>query len=404
MLVELAWKNVWRNRKRSIIILTAIAFGLWGGLMASAIMMGWGDSIVNTAINRDLAHIQIHRVGYTTDHETEHFIPDGAQIVTHLTSMPGIKAVSGRTLVEGMAATPSSTFGVQIVGIEPQKARQVTNIHNLLKEGKYLENKSHNIILVGRKLADRLNLKLKSKVILSFQALDSSLVYAAFRVGGIYKSQSSQFDESHVFVRQANLVKLLGSIPAIHEIAIRTTSLNDMPAVLQALRSKYPELSIQPWKELAPEIAVTAEAMISWSYIFVGIILMALIFGITNTMLMAVMERVRELGILIAVGMKKGKVFMMIQLETLMLTLTGGAIGIMLGALTILVFSKVGLDFSFFASSMASFGASAMLYPVLPISMYLNLIVMITIAASAASTMPALKAIHLLPSQAIRSY
>ncbi len=403
MLTSLAWKNVWRSRKRSLIVIVAITFGLWGGLLAGAVMMGWGESMVNTAIDRDLAHIQIHQPGFSTDRDINEYIPDGRAMLDQLRSIPGVKAVSGRTLVDGMAASPTSTFGVRIYGIDPQEAVQVTNINQLLIDGSYLEPGEKNPIVIGKKLAERLNLKLKSKVVLSFQAMDSSLVYAAFRVSGIYKSESSPFDESHVFINQADLTRLLGDSTIIHEIAVRLESSELLPAVTAELKSKYPGLSVETWKEIAPEIAVTASSMQFWSYIFVGIILMALIFGITNTMLMAVMERTRELGILIAVGMKRGRVFLMILLETIMLSLTGGAGGLIFGVTTILILSHTGLNFSAFASSLESFGASTIIYPFLPVDMYIALVLMIIVAASIAATMPAWKAIHLRPSQAIRS-
>lgn len=404
MLALLAWKNIWRNRKRSLIIITAITFGLWGGLLAGAVMMGWGESMVNTAIDRDLAHIQVHRPGFTADRDVNLYIPEGAEILKNIRSAPGVKAASGRTLVDGMAASPVSTFGVRIEGIDPESEGRVTNIKDLLIDGQYFKTKKKNPVIIGKKLADRLNLKFNSKLVLSFQSMDNSLVYGAFRIAGIYKSESSAFDETHVFVQEKDLLRLLGSQSIVHEIAVRIDSAKSLPAVSDILKGEYPELSVETWKELSPEVAAMAAAMESWSYVFVGIILMALIFGITNTMLMAVMERVQELGILMAVGMKKGKVFIMILLETIMLSITGGVCGMIAGAVTITVLSGTGIDLSAFASSLESFGASTVLYPFLPVGMYAVLVVMIIVAASVASTMPAWKAIHLKPSEAIRTY
>ncbi len=404
MLTLLAWKNIWRNKKRSLIIITAITFGLWGGLLASAVMMGWGESMVNTAIDRDLAHIQVHKPGFLRDRDINLYIPGGMEVLKKIRSMPGVEAVSGRTLVDGMAASPASTFGVRIEGIDPESAVKVTNIRDLLIQGDYFAGRGKNPIVIGKKLADRLNLKLHSKVILSFQAMDKSLIYGAFRIGGIFKSESSMFDESHVFVLQTDLLRLLDSQPIVHEIAVRLASSRSIPRISAAIKAAYPGLSVETWQELAPEIAATSAAMGIWSYVFVGIILMALVFGITNTMLMAVMERIQELGILIAVGMKKGKVFLMILLETIMLSITGGICGMFVGAVTILVLSRTGIDFSAFASSLESFGASTVLYPFLPAGMYLILVLMIVAAASIASTMPAWKAMHLQPSEAIRTY
>ncbi len=404
MLTLLAWKNIWRNRKRSLIIITAITFGLWGGLLAGAIMMGWGESMVNTAIDRDLGNIQIHQPGFTGDRDVTHYIPKGMERINSIRTLPGVKAVSGRTLVDGMAASPASTFGVRIEGIDPERESGVTNIKDLLVTGQYFKSNRKNTIIIGKKLADRLNLKLNSKAVLSFQSLDNSLVYGAFRVEGIYKSQSSAFDESHVFVLGSDLYRLLDSRPIVHEIVIRVDASNVMPVVSAELKNEYPGLELKTWRELAPEVAAIAAAMESWSYLFVGIILMALIFGITNTMLMAVMERVQELGILMAVGMKKGKVFLMILLETIMLSISGGVCGIIVGAATIMILSRNGIDLTAFASSLESFGASTTLYPFLPAGMYVALVAMIIVAASIAATMPAWKAIHLKPSEAIRTY
>jgi ABC-type lipoprotein release transport system permease subunit len=165
MLISLAWKNVWRNKRRSLIIIAAICFGLWGGLLSSSIMMGMGESIVNTAINRDLSHIQIHQVGYDKDKEIVNFIPNGLEILERTAKVKDVQAVSGRTIIFGMAASPSSTFGVKVVGIDPVRAKQVTDIHKKVLKGNHFESGKRNQILVGEKLAKRLNLKIRSKVI-----------------------------------------------------------------------------------------------------------------------------------------------------------------------------------------------------------------------------------------------
>lgn len=402
MLLTLAWKNVWRNKKRSMIIVAAIAFGLWGGLMAGAIMMAWGESMVNTAIDRNLAHIQIHQKDYLREKEITQFIPDGPQVLKEVSALPGVKAVSGRTLAEGMASSPTSSFGVTIIGIVPEAARQVTNIHQKLIEGSYFGAGSRNPVVIGKKLADRLGAHLKSKIVLSFQALDGSLVYAACRVVGLYRTESSYFDEANVFMTQSDLRRLLGAGPIIHEIAIRTETSRQMLPVYRSLKQRYPQLDVKTWKEIAPEIAITASSMEGFTYLFLVIILFALLFGITNTMLMAVVERFRELGILMAVGMKRIRVFSMILLETVLLSVTGGILGIIIGVLSIAVTAHTGIDFSRFASGLASFGTSTTIYPFLPVEMYIILPIMIFFTAMVAAGLPAWKAIHIQPAEAIR--
>ncbi len=404
MLLILSWKNIWRNKKRSLIILAAMIFGLWGGLMAGALMMGMGESIVNSAIDRDLAHIQIHHTVYPAEKEITNIIPNGLDIMAQLRNIGGVQAVSGRTLIEGMAASPVSSFGVTIVGIIPDEAKQTTNLPEKIIAGDYFESDRKNPIVIGQKLATRLNLKLNSKVVLSFQGLDVSFISVACRVVGIFKTESALFDEMNVFVLQGDLFRVLETTPIIHEIAIRTTSAKIMPQVAEMLKAKYDTLLVQTWKEIAPEIAVMSVMMLYSSYVFVGIILLALLFSITNTMLMSVVDRIRELGMLIAVGMKKGKVFAMILLETIFLSLTGGLGGMVIGGVSIRYFSLAGIDFSAFTSGFEGFGASAMVYPFLPVAMYIILTIMIVATANIAALLPAWKAIHIQPSEAIRTY
>ncbi len=404
MLLSLAWRNVWRNKKRSLIIILAITFGLWGGLLAGAIMMGWGESMVTTAIDRDLAHLQIHSPGFRKEKELTNIIPDGFTILQQVRETPGVKSACGRTIVEGIASSATSNFGVLIFGIQPEQEKQVTSIHEKIVVGSYFAEEKRNPVVIGEKLARRLGLKLHSRLVLGFQGLNGELIYVAGRVVGIYKTESMYFDESHVFMRQDDLFRVLGAQPFLHEIAIRLPFAKNLESVRQTLQERYPRLEIMSWKELSPEIAYTAAAMDSFTYLFLAIILFALLFGITNTMLMSVVERFRELGILLAVGMKRLKIFRMILLETVLLSLTGGAGGILIGVGTIALLGDRGLDFSAFESSLASLGASAIVYPYLPLEMYIALPVMIFFTAMIGATLPAWKAVRIEPADAIRIY
>ena len=404
MLLSLAWRNVWRNHKRSMIIVLSIAFGLWGGLFSDAIMLGMMDSVVETAIKRDLAHIQIHKVDYSKEKNINNYIPDGEKVLLQCKEIPGVAAVSARTLIEGMAASPSSSFGVRIIGIDPDAARRVTNMYSSVQEGSYFESDKRNPIVIGKKLAERLNLKIHSKVILSFQDLQGNITYIACRVSGIFKTSSSQFDGMNVYLRQKDIFRILDSPPIFHEIALRVESPQQFKSIARKLKERFALLDVKDWQEIAPELAYLSDMTITYSYVFVAIILLALLFGITNTMLMSVVDRIREFGVLIAIGMKKTRVFIMIILETIFLSLTGGLLGILLGVASISVFAHTGIDLSAIAYSLESFGASTMLYPYLPVAMYVILTVMIIIAANIAALFPAWKATHLVPSEAIRSY
>ena len=404
MLISLAWKNIWRNKKRSIIILIAIILGLWAGLFASSVMFGMWDSAINLTIERDLSHIQIHTKQFVKEKLINSTIPVADTVVTDLKNNKEIAAVAQHVVIEGMASSPTSSQGTEIIGIDPNAEKNITSISSKVTAGNYFSSKKKNQIVVGKELADKLGLKLKSKIILSFQAPDGTITYAAFRIGGIFETESSTFDKSTVFVKRADLYSLLGTTPFIHEILIKLKNPQNLLPVTDQLKKEFPGLSVKNWKKLAPELDLTYELLVLELYIFLGIILFALLFGVTNTMLMSVIDRIRELGVLLAVGMKRFRIFKMIIYETLILSLCGGILGMIIGALTILYFAGVGINLSIFADAFSAYGISTQLYPALPLEFYPMLTLMIIVTAVLAAIYPAIKAIKLQPANAIRTY
>lgn len=404
MLLALAWKNIWRNKKRSLIILVAITLGLWAGLFSVAVMIGSWDTTVNSTIDRNLSHIQIHTKEFKDENLISFFILDGNNISDKISELKEVKDVSARVLIEGMASSPSSSRGVNIIGIDPDREKNVTTIANYIVEGEYFDGIKRNPILVGKKLADKLGLKLRSKIVLSFQSVDTTLTYAAFRIVGIYKTESTPFDEIHIFVRKSDLYKTMNSQPIINEIAIRLNSSEDLDTTYATLKENYSSLYVESWKDLAPELEMTYEFLIVEMQIFLGIILAALLFGITNTMLMSVLDRVREFGVLIAVGMKRIRVFLLIMIETIILSLFGGIIGMALGTFTIWYFSDKGIDLSLFSEGLSAWGMPTVLYPILPLYFYGVLTTMIIITGILAAVYPSIKTIKLRPADAIRTY
>jgi len=165
-----------------------------------------------------------------------------------------VKVASGRTLIDGMISSPTSSFGTKIVGINPEDAIKVTDINQSILEGTYFNAKYRNQIIIGKKLSERLNLKLRSKVVLSFQNLEGEITYIACRIVGIFKTASTLFDESNVYVDQKDLFRILETEPIIHEIAIKVETTDLIEPTSEIIKSKYESLDIQTWQELAPEI------------------------------------------------------------------------------------------------------------------------------------------------------
>ena len=201
MLLQIAWKNIWRNRRRSVIMASAIMLGLWGGLFAVGIFTGMYDSMVNTSIDRDLTHMQLHVRGFREERLISMAIPAPDSVIGRIRLVAGVKAVTARTVVDGMGSSPTSSEGVRIVGIVPEIERQATAISQHIIEGKFFGGDERLPIVIGRKLAERLGLRLKAKLVLSFQRTDGTIMYGAFRIAGLFDTESTVFDGMNVFVR-----------------------------------------------------------------------------------------------------------------------------------------------------------------------------------------------------------
>jgi ABC-type lipoprotein release transport system permease subunit len=247
--------------------------------------------------------------------------------------------------------------------------------------------------------------KMKSNIILKMQDVNNELVDKAFKIAGIYYTGNGMFDELFVFIKNEELTDLLGYNQSdAHEIAILLNDENDIDKVVETLKAKYPDLQIESWGEIQPMIKMMQDWMGIYYYMFVGIILFALGFGIVNTMLMVVLERVKELGMLMAIGMNKKKVFSMIMLESVFLTITGGIVGIIFSAILTNITSKTGLDFSAqVGEGFEAMGFETIMYPSLEIIHYFGVGLLVVATGIIAAIYPARKALKLNPADAVRS-
>lgn len=403
MIASLAWKNIWRNKKRSLILMIAAALGLWGGVFTIAMMNGLWEAMVNTYIDRTTGHIQIHSKGFLKEKSIDNFIIDSEKIISELKDRKEITGVSGRVIIDGLVSSPHSSGGIKIVGINPADEKKVTTIYSTIKEGKFFSDAQDQVV-IGKKLAEMLKVKLRSKIVISFQGMDGSIIYAALRVVGIFETESSTSDRMQLFVKNNDIYTLLDSKPLNHEIAIRAQSGEISDLILPSLKKKYDLYDVDSWLELSPMFKYGEASLDIQLYFFLAIILFGLLFGIINTMLMSVLDRVREFGVLIAVGMKKRKLFRLIMLESIILSVAGAVVGVAFGYITILIVSKVGIDLSIFSEALAFYGVDPVLYPVMPSEAFYIISIMIIITAMIASFYPALKATKLQPAEAIRTF
>jgi ABC-type lipoprotein release transport system permease subunit len=404
MIFKISFKNVWRNKVRSFIVIIAITLGLAGGIFTASIITGMVEQKIRTGINNEVSHIQVHNPEFLKNYESQYSIPHADSIAGIISKMPGVRAVCSRTRITGMAASPNSVAGVQIVGVDPLQEKKVSSLNTTIPDsgGGYFKGSRKNQVVIGRKLADKLKVRLKSKIVIRFQNTDGNLTEAAFSVNGIFQTSNTTFDETNVFVKKRDLDLLTGGDNGIQEIAIMLDNIEKIPVAETALRTRLPGLDVENWMEIRPDMAMVTSAIAIEVYILLGIILFALAFGIVNTMLMIVFERTRELGMLMAVGMSKSKVFRMIMVETIFLTVIGSIIGMVLSVALVGFFHQRGIDLSSVSKGLGAYGFDPKIYPFISSELYINLSLMVFCTGILSAIMPARKALKLKPVEAIR--
>jgi ABC-type lipoprotein release transport system permease subunit len=222
MLIAVSWRNIWRSKTRSLVVITAITLGIMAGVFSTAFMKGMMDKRIETAIHTELSHIQIHDSLFRKTSELKYYMRHADILAGEIDTMTHVEGVTQRIIVQSMVSSAETGAGVKIMGVKPDAEKKVTDIAEHLVAGKYFEGVRRNPIVLGQKLADKLNVRVRSKVVITLQDLDNNLTAGAFRVAGIYKTSNTVYDESNVFVRYEDLARLTDIPPgACHEIAIR---------------------------------------------------------------------------------------------------------------------------------------------------------------------------------------
>lgn len=405
MIFTIAWKNIWRNKLRSLIIIVAIALGLFGGIFSIAMMNGMAEQRLISAIQTQVSNIQIHNPEFQKNKKITKSINNSDSIIEIIKKFPEVKAVCKRTIVSAMASTAETGTGVFINGINPEKEIKVTDISKKITSGNYFTKHKKYPILISEKLAKKLKVKIRSKIVISSQNINGELIGGAFRVVGVFKTSNSMFDETNVFVLNNDLNKLVYDSKKkykAHEIAILLFDDENTQKLRENLKSKFKDLQIQTWYELQPDLRMMSTLMESVSYLLLIIILLALIFAIINTMLMAVFERTHEIGMLMAIGMSKNKIFNMIMSETIFLSIIGACFGIFISALSIFYFSIYGINLAIVSKGLSSFGIDSIIYPEIDSSFYLVVSLMVVFTAILAAIYPAIKALSNKPIDALK--
>jgi putative ABC transport system permease protein len=402
-LLKISWRNVWRNRARSIVIILAICFGLWGGIFATGLMSGLIEQQFTSSIRNQVSHIQIHNPEFIKERETGYTVSRTDEIARLLETSNNVQAFSKRSITSGMLANAIMTSGVDIYGIDELQENRTTDFESNIIDGEYFGSVSRNPIMVGKALADKMKISTGNRIVMTFQDLNGDITSAVFRVSGIYQTANTANDQRNVYMRQSDLEEILDGTGIVNEIAILLHELDDVNDFHARLQTLFPENEIRTWAQISPDLSFINEYSGMMLMIIIIIILFALAFGILNTMLMTIFERTQELGVLMSIGMKKSRVFSMILLETTFLVITGSVLGVIIGSVTVALTGNTGIDLTpLGAEALSDFGFDAVIYPSLDQIFYFNLTILVLLTAILASVYPAWKALRLNPAEAVR--
>ena len=403
MILSLAWKNIWRSKRRSFVVMSAVAIGVWSIIFMVSFYNSMMGAISRNSLQHDYSHIQIHHEGYLSDPGLDFQVKNPSKLLEFHSQISDIKAVSGRLIVNGMVASPKTNLGIQVYAIDPADEAAVTNLPSFLIAGDYFTNIKRNPILLSQKLAEKLKVKVRSKVVITVQDLEVNIRAGAFRVSGIFHSKSPRINNGVVYLRRQDLSKLINSTDtSFNEFAYLLKDNESLIQTKKKMEMKTKNL-VRTYREIAPEFDMIEEGSAISKQVITVIVMLALLFGIINTMLMAVLERTKEIGMLRAIGMFKRKIFLMIVLETFMISLVSAPVGLIAGFLTNVYFEKNGgMDLSQYAGALEQYGGDAIFYPEIAQSNYFFLMLVVMMTALMGAIYPAIKAVNLKPLEAIR--
>jgi putative ABC transport system permease protein len=335
-LISLAWRNLWRHARRTILTAITIAAGLAMCMSMLAFVDGMYGTIRDVLVTRMIGHVQIHHTAYVGKRSLYDTVPGAADLLVKLDALDGVRGVTPRVLGGGLAGLGDETVGVQLLGIDPVREEKASSIRRTVKQGEMLPPDAAQGALLGDRLAKKLGAKLGDEILVVTSAADGSIGNALFKVIGVFHTGSTGLDRAGVYLHYRDLQEVLALPDQVHEIIVNGSSDQDGPVaeLLAAVKGVTGDkVASQAWWEVQPSAQdmLAMQGVTSW--IMVLIVFGVAALGVVNTMLMSVFERTRELGVLRALGVRPLELVALVCLESLFLALVAVIGGLIVGGL-----------------------------------------------------------------------
>lgn len=402
--LRIAWRNIFRQKRRTI--LTVLT--MFGGFTLSAISIGWADGTYNRIIDmftrNRLGHIQIHAQGYLDRPSLYKWIQDYQKIGDEIQQVKGVEAWAPRLYSAGLASVGEKSAGVRIIGIDPERESVATRFEKKVIEGRSFSLEPSHEAILGRGVARTLKTKTGDEIVIVSQGADGSIANDLYTVVGIAESGDPALDQSAFYLHLKDAQELLVLDDAVHEIAVLVKRLSQVSRVTQEIRLKLndPQLDVAPWQKFARSFYVAMQADKEGNWIMLFIVVLIVAIGVLNTVLMTVLERTREYGVMRALGTRQLLVFRLVIYEVAFMAMIGLVIGFGLSLLANHqlsihgiamphAFRYGGMEFTHYYSEV---NARSLYIPALTVFF----------SAMIVSIFPALRAARIAPARALRTH
>ena len=403
-LLKLSWRNLWRNRRRSLIMLSAISVGVWAMIFMTALMRGMVDDMLDQGISNLPGHIQIQHPDYLDDPSVVNSITEPRGEWLTALRQSGARHWTTRIRVPAVIASERESRGVNLVGIDPAVEDAVSGLPARIGTGRFLESDLDDGLVIGARLAEHLETRLGKRVVVMSQDPDNNISERGFRVVGIYRAELAALEEANIYAARGVLQQLLGIEGRVSQIILVGDDYRDIGTLYARLEPALPDgLDMRAWYDIDTYLAAMFGMMDGFVLVWVIIIFLALSFGLVNTLVMAIFERVREIGLIQALGMRPALILYQVLLESLLLLLLGLGAGNALAVATVKPLES-GLDVSVVAEGMAMMGAGSVLYPSLTLHDMLLANGVVIALGILTSILPAWRAAGLDPVRALNTH
>ena len=401
ILSRLAWRNLWRNHRRTLIMLMAVVLGTWAMIFMTALMRGMVTEMVRDGISALPGHVQVHHPDYRDDPSIANLIPLSDTELSARFDDAGFVKWATRVRVPAVITSEYDSRGVTLLGVDPERERDLTFVDYDAVEGRFLESVDDTGVVIGKKLASILNTRVGKRIVLMSQDPDNEIADRGFRVVGLFEANIKSFEENFIFAGKTTTQKMLRIGDQVSELVILGDDYRDVEANYhKAVELIDGGAEVKRWTDLDPYLGSMLKVMDGFVFVWIVVIFLALSFGLVNTLVMAVFERVREIGLMLALGMKPINILGQIVVESLLLLSMGLAIGTALAWAAVQPI-KDGIDVSIVEEGLDMWGMSSVLYPELLLSDVILANVVVLVLGFLASLSPAWRAAHYEPIEAI---